>query len=333
MSNTILLPPMLQNARGEPRKVGFEIEFTGISLETSATIIAECYAGTLKPIHRNRIIVTTPQHGDFIVELDVKLLQRLGQEVKEAPVQEQLDIQLKQLTVDVLSPMLVNIAPTEIVTPPLGFDALAQLADLCNQLREHFAKGTHASVIYAFGVHINPELPDLEVATLQRYLQAFALLYDWLKAKGHMDLTRQATQFAKAYPKAYVELLLNKTYVSVDSLIDDYLSHNPTRNRALDMLPVFSLLNPAKVKAKVADSRIKPRPTLHYRLPNCQIDEPNWSVIEPWNLWVAVEKLAYDPQGLKVLAERYKPYLSSFLYNLTAEDWVIEVEKWLSANP
>jgi hypothetical protein len=335
MSITVQLPPVAHNTKGEPRKVGFEIEYTGVSLADSAQIIADFYAGEIQPLHRNRIFIKTQTYGNFTVELDVKLLQRLSQEVHEAEEQqaaEQIDIQLKQLTVDVLSPMLINIAPTEVVTPPLPFTELGKLDELCQRLRARSAKGTHASILYAFGVHINPEVPASDATTLHHYLLAFALLYDWLKAKNQMDFTRQATQFAKAFPKAYVEVLLTKTYQELDALIDDYLHYNPTRNRALDMLPLFSYLNAAKVKAKVPDERIKPRPTFHYRLPNCQIDEPNWSVLQPWNLWVTVEQLAYQPVKLQQLAKHYKPYLSSLKYNLNANDWVAEVEQWLGAN-
>lgn len=330
------LPPILHNSRAKPRKVGFEIEFTGISLAATAQSIAKIYAGEIQPVHRNRISIKTQTYGDFIVELDVKLLQRLSQEVHNAQAlqtTEQLDMQLKQFTVDVLSPMLVNIAPTEIVTPPLPFSELITLDKLCQLLRESFAKGTRASIIYAFGVHINPEVPAFDVTTLQRYLLAFVLLYDWLKVKSQMDLTRQASQFAKAYPKAYVELLVNKTYQDLDTLIDDYLLYNTTRNRALDMLPLFSYLNAKKVKAKVTDERIKARPTFHYRLPNCQIDEPNWSILQPWNLWVSVEKLAYDSKGLHQLGKRYKSYLSSLSYNLNSDSWVAEIQAWLDQNP
>ena len=37
---------------------------------------------------------------------------------------------------------------------------------------------------------------------------------------------------------------------------------------------------------------VKPRPAFHYRLPNCMVDEPHWTVAREWNTWVAVERLA-----------------------------------------
>lgn len=337
MPNALQLPPMLQNAVGEPRRVGFEIEFTGISLIQTANIIAQLFEGEIEQLHRNRILIKTPLYGKFVVELDVKLLQRLSQEVRESQLHpevdsEQIGIQLKSLAVDLLSPVLVNVAPTEVVTPPLTFEALPQLEQLSQALRKHCARGTHASVIYAFGVHINPELPNFEVTTLYNYTLAFALLYDWLKDKSQIDLTRQATLFARAYPKAYVALLLDKTYTHLGPFIEDYLQYNLTRNRALDLLPLLSYLEPDSIRARLIDDRIKPRPTFHYRLPNCQIDEVEWSVLESWNLWVKVEQLAYQPKKLRDLAQRYKCHLHSLYYNLTADDWVAEVEQWLNAN-
>jgi hypothetical protein len=39
---------------------------------------------------------------------------------------------------------------------------------------------------------------------------------------------------------------------------------------------------------------VKPRPAFHYRLPNCMVDEADWTLAEEWNRWVVVERLAYD---------------------------------------
>jgi hypothetical protein len=47
---------------------------------------------------------------------------------------------------------------------------------------------------------------------------------------------------------------------------------------------------------------VKPRPTFHYRLPDCRIDEPGWRPSVDWNRWVAVERLAEDPERLGELA-------------------------------
>jgi hypothetical protein len=50
---------------------------------------------------------------------------------------------------------------------------------------------------------------------------------------------------------------------------------------------------------------MKPRPAFHYRLPNCMVDEPHWTVAREWNTWVAVERLAADAGRLEELSREY----------------------------
>jgi hypothetical protein len=53
------------------------------------------------------------------------------------------------------------------------------------------------------------------------------------------------------------------------------------------------------VRAAVeAPENVRPRPTFHYRLPNCLVDDPSWSFALEWNRWVEVERLAEDPVRL-----------------------------------
>jgi len=68
------------------------------------------------------------------------------------------------------------------------------------------------------------------------------------------------------------------------------------------MLPAFMHFDEQRVKEKVADVLVRPRPTFHYRLPNCDLDNPEWSVIDEWNLWVKVEELAEDPARLEAMS-------------------------------
>ena len=72
-----------------------------------------------------------------------------------------------------------------------------------------------------------------------------------------------------------------------------------TRDRELDLLPLFAHLVPDQVYATVSETLVKPRPTFHYRLPNSRVDDAAWGgVIEEWNRWVAVERLAADAPRL-----------------------------------
>jgi len=203
--------------------------------------------------------------------------------------------------------------PYEIASPPVPVTELEPLDELRRLLLESGAEGTRASVFYAFGLHINPELPDEEPRTMLRYLQAFLLLGPWLKQRVDVNVTRRIAPFINPFPPAYARLVLSPGYGDNDDqaalrdrLIDDYLAHNPTRNRPLDMLPALSLLDAGRVMRLVEEpSLVKPRPALHYRLPNCLIDEPDWSLAKEWNTWVAVERLAHHPHTIREMAEDY----------------------------
>jgi hypothetical protein len=62
--------------------------------------------------------------------------------------------------------------------------------------------------------------------------------------------------------------------------------------------------------AQVEESElVKPRPTFHYRLPNCELTTPGWSPRADWNRWVALERLAEDRE---LLAELSRAYLETF---------------------
>ncbi len=45
ISRNFQLPPLIENSDGKIRKVGFEIEFTGIELTTAAQAVAEIFGG------------------------------------------------------------------------------------------------------------------------------------------------------------------------------------------------------------------------------------------------------------------------------------------------
>lgn len=91
----------------------------------------------------------------------------------------------------------------------------------------------------------------------------------------------------------------------MDQLIDDFITDNPTRNRELDMLPLFAHLDEDRVRARVDDPLIKARPTYHYRLPNTNLADPEWGVLTEWNRWVIVERLAAAHNRRRQLADTY----------------------------
>ena len=110
----------------------------------------------------------------------------------------------------------------------------------------------------------------------------------------------------QSYPEDYVAHVLAADYrPDLETLIDDFLEFTPTRNRPLDLLPLFAHIDEDRVMAAPVEKElIKPRPAFHYRLPNCLVDEPDWSLAVPWNDWVEVERLAADAKALEKLRRK-----------------------------
>jgi hypothetical protein len=128
-----------------------------------------------------------------------------------------------------------------------------------------------------------------------------------LKRRTEVDFARRVSPYINPFPPEYVRLILAPDYPPTrQRLIDDYLAHNPTRNRPLDMAPVLAHLDRDRVHHRVQENHlVKPRPAFHYRLPNCMVDEPGWSVAAEWNTWVEVERLAADADRLAAMSRDY----------------------------
>jgi hypothetical protein len=319
--SSFLLPPIVRTADGEVRRAGFEFEFAGVSLEESARIVQNVFGG------REEIVSTFERRvetdlGKFSIEIDASLLK---DKKYEAPLRavgldpQEMDLQWVE---DVLLTTFSSVVPIEIGTPPIPIIHLAPLEELRKQLHQAEAKGTRAALLYAFGMHINPQIPSDDPAMLRDMLRAFILLYPWIKDRAEVDWARRVTPFVNPFPDEYARLILADDYPAArDRLIDDYVRYNPTRNRALDMLPVLAHLDHDRVMSQLEDAAlVKPRPAFHYRLPNCMIDEPQWKIAREWNLWVTIEQLANDPIRL---AQMSRDYLSA-----DAESFKPLIDKW-----
>ncbi|MCG5499322.1 amidoligase family protein [Ectothiorhodospira lacustris] len=323
--------PHRQTPDGSLRRVGVELEMADISLDAIAAIIIDCFGGKQ---HRHSPFeheITGTRLGDFQLELDSSLLKR----------REYLDY-LENMGVSVdrdaepgtLEHTLAGVAglivPHEVVAPPIPHDTLPELDHLRARLQAAGAKGTHASLVYAFGLQLNLELARHDADYILRHLQAFLLLNDWLLEEAQTDLSRRLTPFVEPFPAKWGQRILRPDYApDLEQLIDDYLTDNPTRNRPLDMLPLFAHLSPGRIEAAPVEHHlIRPRPTFHYRLPDCRIDEPDWNLSMPWNGWVAVERLAADPQRLMAVARAYLDRPDETLAD-KGRRWATQVSDWL----
>lgn len=328
MSPTWHYPQRLDSADGAPRHVGIEIELQGIDVAALADLTADTLGGEVTRVSSAEYDVTTPDLGKFRVEVDFALLQSLARK-REARLDAGGD-RLLDAAVDLLGGASTVVVPCEIVTPPIPMrDMAAPMDALVARLRDAGAKGTRESVLFAFGVHLNVEPPELTAATVLDYLRAFVCLYDWIADTGNVDLSRQLTPYIQRYPKDY-ELLVADTDYAPDwpSLIDDYLEHNPSRDRALDMLPLFAHVDEARVTGTVDDPLVKPRPALHYRLADSRVDEPGWSIADPWNRWVRIERLAADRDRLFDCMRAYAKDRDRMMRSIDKR-WVRQVTQWL----
>ncbi|KDE41198.1 hypothetical protein ADINL_0271 [Nitrincola lacisaponensis] len=321
--------PWQLNAEGQPRRCGVEIEMNGLTLDQASQLVADQLGLQRVRDGRYEHRLTGDPAGDWIVELDFDLLKKMGRRQYET---DTLSGELGESAEELLKTLALPLVPLEVVSPPLPLDRLTEVEQLIARLREAGARGTSDTLTNAFGMQLNPEIPSRDPHQITAVLKAFLCLYDWLFKRARIDLMRRVTLFAEPFPKAYVLKVIDTDYwPSQERLIEDYLNDNPTRNRALDLLPLFRFLDEDQVLAATDDVLIKARPTWHYRLPNCEIHVPDWGLYQAWNDWVEVERLAADTERLEACCRAFRQCMSHPLDHWFG-DWVVQVERnWISS--
>ena len=328
---TFNTPPHLHNTEGKTRSVGFELEFAGVPIEEVVDLVHRLYGGEKRYDHPYRPEVDTEELGVFKIELDWALLsdpeerQRVRGLIESPQARE-----LVERAEEVIANLALAVVPVEVVSPPIPLHRLKDLELLREGLRKQGALGTGGSVVYAFGMHLNPEAASFEASSILAHLQAFLLLQDWLSKNHNIDLSRRLAPYINPFGKDYLALVLADGYTpSLGELIDLYLEHNPTRNRPLDFLPLFAHLDEERVLAQVEDPLVGSRPAYHYRLPGCRVDQPEWTLAKEWNLWLVVEGLAADPPRLEAMRQAWLEY-SNATFGIFQDSWDDQLEEWLS---
>ena len=312
MSSNYRLPPVIKTSDGRQRAAGFEFEFGNLPIARASEALQSVLGGRLEAISPFEAVLHDTRIGRLKVERDADLLKSMryrqwlegiGLEFKPGSIGHEIETNIDNAS--------RGLIPCEVVTAPIPFTELERLDELVAALHELGAEGTQDSLIYAFGLHINPSLPAEDSLTIARYIQAYLLLHAWLVQLSGTDKTRRfLTRSIDPFPHDYLQRVLVADYrPDSDQLIDDYLRHNPTRNRALDMLPILATLDADRVYAGLDESEqrlVKARPAFHYRLPDCRINQPGWSVADAWNRWVFVEQLATDTELLGELVDLWR---------------------------
>lgn len=325
-TRSVVRPPRPLNMAGEARKVGLEIEFAGISAQDTAGAIARKFGGTVEEINRHRYAVIGTIYGDFRAELDSRYAHPEG---VLPTIDDETSDWLRRLT-ELVSGTIGDtgalVIPCEVVTPPIPIGELPAIDEFLAELMQAGAKGTDQSLFYAFGLHLNPEIATDDPVWLTAVVRSQILLSAWLRSVMAIDLSRYVTGFATPFPSDYADLVLRSDYLPTQQeLVSDYLRFNPTRDRELDLLPLFAIFDEERIAQTLPNEKISPRPTFHYRLPNAALERPAWSVVLEWNRWCLVERLADDKAALEALTAAFSQS------NTLTQDvaWSVRAAEWL----
>lgn len=296
--------PEPRNADGEMRRVGVELEFAELSASDAAEAVARAIGAECSADNPHAYRLDHPELGAFEIYLDMA-----GSHPSQGASESEVAAR------KALGDVMQTVVPVELVCPPVAPDQLSQIQQICDRLEAAGARGTREALLYAFGTHLNVEIVRLEASSIAPVLRTYVLIEDWLREVLGINLTRRMLNFVDPFPSRYVDRLAAGEPQDMDALIEGYLADNPTRNRSLDMTPVLALADRDRVEATLGDEKLKPRPTYHYRLPDCGLGQSGWSLAQQWAVWVHIEKIA----GRRDVVDRL------------ARIWLSRRAEWLSA--
>lgn len=278
--------PFPEAADGSARRCGVEIEFSGLTEKEVAKIVQSQLGGTISRKGRHEMIVGATRLGDIRIELDAQI----AKTPQPALIETGLDL-------------AKTLIPTEIVTEPLCPTQLPELVEMCRALRTAGGEGTTYGPLNGFGVHLNMAVTAPDAAFTRRTIVAFGLLEPWLRRTLPPDNTRRVMPFVNPWPQSLVDALVAHPDASLATQRQLYATHVKSRNHGLDLLPLFKSADPiGYLRDFPAQTEIAARPAFHFRLPDCRIDDPDWSLDEGWSMWRAVETLAATPDLLAALS-------------------------------
>jgi hypothetical protein len=324
-------PPSTRTTSGSERCVGYEFEFTGVEISEAAEMLQRLYGGNVSRVSTYEYHVEDASYGTFKLELDAQLLREKKYEktLKSVGIDLSTFKNIESIE-DKLKNMASSVVPFEIITPPIPLSSMPDLQKLVDELRSWKAKGTGSSVLYAFGLHLNPEIPDDSADSLLNHLRAYVMLDPWIRKDAKVNISRRLTPYINEYKDEYLQLILSAAYKpTLEELIRDYFRFDNSRNRPLDMLPVFMHLDAETTQSLLEETLTSARPTYHYRLPNCSIEDPEWSLAHEWNRWVLVERLAADTKTLNQYSRTYFKLKKETLVGFETK-WIELMNRWVN---
>jgi hypothetical protein len=279
--------PDTEMSAGPVRRVALEIEFLGPSARSAALALGRDLGGEIECEDPHAFRLRDSRVGTMAVETDLRYVHP-ARHPGLAP-------RLGPRTAALLGALVSPVVPRELITAPMPFTWLDEMDQVLDSLRRIGAWGRGAVFLDSLGLHFNVDPPNLEATTITAYLKAFLILSDDLRRMTARGKLRLRLALPRDYPQTYKDRVLAQDYwPGIMDLTKDYVAANPTRKRALDLLPLLTFLNPQEVRSALPREKISPRPAFHYRLPHAHLSDPQWSVLPAWNGWLAVERLATE---------------------------------------
>jgi hypothetical protein len=268
--------------------VGVEVEFTGLSARDATLALHKGLAGEIFEEDPHAYKLQASDIGDIWVELDVRHAhpQRHG---------AALTLNAGRTLSSVLGTLITPFAPREMILSPRPVSDLGDVDRAVAILRGAGAKGDGRILFDTLGLHFNVSTEPKNIANIRATTLAFARLDPHLRTLIAEEGGQRQMRLAPAFPKAYVQLLESRSPdQDPGDFIDDYLACNPTRDRALDLLPLLLHLDGPRVRRRLPYEKISPRPVFHWRLPVARVGRQDWSILPTWQAWLNVEDVAAE---------------------------------------
>jgi len=277
-------------ADGSLRRVGVEVEFLGPSASVAAAALVRDLGGAAEIEDPHAIRIHGTRLGTLSVELDLR---------HSHPTRHpSLDMGLGHHGTAILGTLVSPFVPRELITAPLPVTQIGLVDEALASLRSVGARGRGVVLLNSLSLHFNIDPPNLDARTLTAFLKAFLCIGDELRRETARGSLRLALALPPDYPQSYKERVLAPDYwPDLADFTTDYLAANPTRQRALDLLPLLAFLNETQVRLALPREKIGPRPVFHYRLTHAHLSDPNWSILPDWDGWLKVERLAAGLTG------------------------------------
>lgn len=274
--------PFPEMPDGTPRRCGVELEFSGLSEAQVVALILNELGGSLGAHARHAATVHDTALGDIRVELDISLAHDHPSNWVETGLG-----------------LARDVIPVEVITRPLTPAQMPELDRFCDALRRAGGEGTGRSMLRGFGVHLNVAAHAPDDAFTRRTILAFALLEPWLRATLPLDGTRRILPFVNPWPLGLVDALVAEPDAGFATQCSHYAAAIKSRNHGLDLLPLFKFHDPDAYARAYPDAfKVAARPAFHFRMPDCRLNDADWSLAEGWSMWRAVETLAAAPELL-----------------------------------